>query len=107
LAVDGQENDGRQSADCDRDRGRLRTIRALTHDPGRQQDSHEDLRPPVRRIRRVCDEGETVETLPGCKTAAMILPSGIQAYVAVNSDNNGYSGSIQGVLGSAFDAALR
>jgi CubicO group peptidase (beta-lactamase class C family) len=43
----------------------------------------------------------------GCKTAAMILPSGIQAYVAVNSDNNGYSGSIQGVLGSAFDAALR
>ncbi len=43
----------------------------------------------------------------GCKTAAMILPSGIQAYVAVNSDNNGYSGSIQNVLGRAFDAALR
>jgi CubicO group peptidase (beta-lactamase class C family) len=43
----------------------------------------------------------------GCKTAAMIFPSGIVAYVATNSDNNGYSGSIQGVLAAAFDAALR
>jgi CubicO group peptidase (beta-lactamase class C family) len=43
----------------------------------------------------------------GCKTAAMIFPSGIVAYVATNSDNNGYPGSIQGVLAGAFDAALR
>lgn len=43
----------------------------------------------------------------GCQTAAMIFPSGIVAYVAVNSANNGYSGSIQGVLANAFDAALK
>ena len=43
----------------------------------------------------------------GCKTAAMIFPSGIVAYVAVNSDNNGYAGSIQAVLWNAFDAALK
>jgi CubicO group peptidase (beta-lactamase class C family) len=43
----------------------------------------------------------------GCSTAAMILPSGIVAYVATNSTNNGYSGSIQGVLAQSFDAALR
>ena len=38
-----------------------------------------------------------------CSTAAMIFPSGIQAYVAANSDFSG----IQNVLGRAFDAALR
>ena len=43
----------------------------------------------------------------GCQTAAMIFPSGIVAYVAVNSKNNRFSGSIQGVLASAFDAALK
>jgi CubicO group peptidase (beta-lactamase class C family) len=43
----------------------------------------------------------------GCQTAAMIFPSGIVAYVAVNSKNNGFSGSIQGVLANAFDAGLR
>lgn len=43
----------------------------------------------------------------GCQTAAMVFPSGIVAYVAVNSKNNGFSGSIQGVLANAFDAALR
>jgi len=43
----------------------------------------------------------------GCKTAAMIFPSGIVAYVATNSENNGYSSSIQGVLANAFDAALK
>lgn len=43
----------------------------------------------------------------GCATAAMIFPSGIVAYVATNSTNNGYSGSIQGVLARSFDAALR
>lgn len=43
----------------------------------------------------------------GCATAAMIFPSGIVAYVATNSRNNGYRGNIQDVLGRAFDAALR
>jgi hypothetical protein len=38
-----------------------------------------------------------------CSTAAMILPSGIQAYVATNSSLK----NIQNVLGRAFDAALR
>ena len=38
-----------------------------------------------------------------CSTAAMIFPSGIQAYVAANSDFS----NIQNVLGRAFDAALR
>ena len=38
-----------------------------------------------------------------CATAAMIFPSGIQAYVAANSDLR----NIQNVLGRAFDAALR
>jgi len=37
----------------------------------------------------------------------MIFPSGIVAYVAANSKNNGYSGSIQGILATAFDAGLR
>lgn len=37
-----------------------------------------------------------------CSTAAMIFPSGIQAYVAANS----YLKNIQNVLGRAFDAAL-
>jgi CubicO group peptidase (beta-lactamase class C family) len=43
----------------------------------------------------------------GCATAAMIFPSGIVAYVATNSRNNGYAGSIQAQLARAFDAALR
>ena len=43
----------------------------------------------------------------GCQTAAMIFPSGIVAYVAVNSKNNGFAGSIQGVLAAAFDAGLK
>ncbi|MGH3136840.1 MAG: serine hydrolase domain-containing protein [Gaiellaceae bacterium] len=43
----------------------------------------------------------------GCQTAAMIFPSGIVAYVAVNSKNNSFSGSIQGVLANAFDVALK
>lgn len=38
-----------------------------------------------------------------CSTAAMIFPSGIQAYVAANSSLK----RIQNVLGRAFDAALR
>lgn len=42
-----------------------------------------------------------------CKTVAMVFPGDIQAYVAVNSDLGAYTGSLQGLVGAAFDAALR
>ncbi|CAN5171341.1 hypothetical protein BH20ACT13_BH20ACT13_09540 [soil metagenome] len=57
------------------------------------------LRLEERRLPRLREQG--------CQTAAMIFPSGIVAYAAVNSKNNGFSGSIQGVLANAFDGALK
>jgi CubicO group peptidase (beta-lactamase class C family) len=42
-----------------------------------------------------------------CKTVAMTFPGDIQAYVTVNSDLGAYTGTIQALVGSAFDAALR
>jgi CubicO group peptidase (beta-lactamase class C family) len=42
-----------------------------------------------------------------CQTMAIVFPSDIQAYVTVNSTNNTYSGGLNGVLGRAFDAALK
>jgi hypothetical protein len=41
-----------------------------------------------------------------CETLAIVFPGDIQAYVAVNSTNNTYSGSLDVILGKAFDDAL-
>jgi CubicO group peptidase (beta-lactamase class C family) len=41
-----------------------------------------------------------------CETLAIVFPGDIQAYVAVNSTNNTYSGGLTGVMGGAFDDAL-
>jgi CubicO group peptidase (beta-lactamase class C family) len=43
----------------------------------------------------------------GCGAQVMVYPSGIQAYVILNSDSNSYSGSLPGILAAAFDKALR
>ncbi len=45
-------------------------------------------------------------TKPGCSTLAMVYPSGVQAYVAINSSNNDYAGGLDDILGQAFDDAL-
>ena len=45
-------------------------------------------------------------TKPGCSTLAMVFPNGMQAYIAINSSNNTYSGTVQSILKNAFDAAL-
>jgi hypothetical protein len=37
----------------------------------------------------------------------MTYPGDTQIDVAVNSDNNGFSGSMQSLAGRAFDAALK
>jgi CubicO group peptidase (beta-lactamase class C family) len=47
------------------------------------------------------------EKTRGCKTVAMTYPGDTQIYIAVNSDNNGFSGSMQSLAGRAFDAALK
>ena len=36
----------------------------------------------------------------------MILPGDTQLYIATNSDQNGYSGSIQSIAGASYDAGL-
>ena len=41
-----------------------------------------------------------------CETLAIVFPGDIQAYVAVNSTKNTYSGGLTGVMGGAFDDAL-
>lgn len=43
----------------------------------------------------------------GVQTWTMSFPSGIAAYVTVNSDNNNLSRSLGRILGDAFDASLR
>ncbi len=43
----------------------------------------------------------------GCSTVAMVFPGDTQAYVAINSSNNAYSGKLTDIVGAAFDKALR
>ena len=43
----------------------------------------------------------------GCKTMALSFPGGIQAYVAVNSSNNAYEGSLRTIVKDALAGALR
>jgi CubicO group peptidase (beta-lactamase class C family) len=51
---------------------------------------------------------KVVDVDNSCRTSAMIFPGGVQAYVTINSGNNLYSGgTLEAILGNAFDAALR
>ena len=43
----------------------------------------------------------------GCKTIALLFPGDLQAYVAVNSSNNAYAGSLKSIVRDALRAALR
>ncbi len=43
----------------------------------------------------------------GCKTMALTFPGGFQAYVAVNSSNNAYDGSLRTIVKDALAGALR
>jgi CubicO group peptidase (beta-lactamase class C family) len=43
----------------------------------------------------------------GCGAQVMVYPSGIQAYVMVNSGSNSYSGNLKSILQNAFDTALK
>lgn len=43
----------------------------------------------------------------GCGAQVMVFPSGIQAYVMVNSGSNSYTGNLKSILKSAFDQALK
>ena len=43
----------------------------------------------------------------GCKTIALVFPGDLQAYVAVNSSNNAYAGSLKSIVRDALRAALR
>jgi CubicO group peptidase (beta-lactamase class C family) len=43
----------------------------------------------------------------GCGAQVMVFPSGIQAYVMVNSGSNAYAGNLRSILKTAFDQALK
>ena len=43
----------------------------------------------------------------GCKTVAMTFPGDVQLYIAINSSKNTYSGNLEPLVASAYDAALR
>jgi hypothetical protein len=43
----------------------------------------------------------------GTQTWTVSFPSGVAAYITVNSDNNNLQSSLGAILGSAFDASIR
>ncbi|EHR70949.1 penicillin-binding protein, beta-lactamase class C [Burkholderiales bacterium JOSHI_001] len=43
----------------------------------------------------------------GCGSQVMVFPSGIQAYVVVNSGSNAYQGSLKSLLAKSFDKSLK